>query len=109
MNHHAALLSAVCFFLFQTLTAAQTNDYAMWFQPGAQITRVRPPLSRIAHYLTNSQFSTTMVVPRVSTGSGYHAVWPGLENDADSFVFQNVISDSKVAGEWEFFVEYCCP
>jgi len=49
-----------------------------------------------------------MIVPKVSTNSGFHAVWPGLENTANNFVYQNVIADSKTPGQWNFFVEYCC-
>lgn len=48
------------------------------------------------------------MVPAVSTGTGLHAIWPGLENDGNSFVYQNVLGDSESAGEWEFWVEYCC-
>lgn len=49
-----------------------------------------------------------MVVPALSKGSGAHGVWPGIQNDNSGFVFQSVISDSKVPGTWQFFVEYCC-
>jgi len=49
-----------------------------------------------------------MIVPKVSTNAGLHAVWPGLENTANNFVYQNVIADSKSPGQWQFFVEYCC-
>jgi hypothetical protein len=59
-------------------------------------------------YLTPFQFQSTMIVPALSTGSGYHAVWPGLENASDGFVYQNIVSDSNGAGQWEFWVEYCC-
>ena len=58
--------------------------------------------------LTVSQLQSTVVVPAVSTGAGYHATWPGLENDSGEFVYQNVISDSNGAGSWQFWIEYCC-
>jgi len=92
MSYLAALACVVFFTLLQTLTDAQGASYAMWFQPGVQITKL----------------SSTMVVPKVSTGSGYHAIWPGLENDSNSFVYQNVLSDSMGTGRWMFWVEYCC-
>ncbi|KAL5329093.1 hypothetical protein ACEPPN_002602 [Leptodophora sp. 'Broadleaf-Isolate-01'] len=49
-----------------------------------------------------------MIVPALSKGSGAHGVWPGIQNENSGFVFQSVISDSKVPGTWQFFVEYCC-
>jgi len=67
-------------------------DVAFWFQPNVAVTR----------------FQATMVVPALSKGSGAHGVWPGIQNDNSGFVFQSVISDSKVPGTWQFFVEYCC-
>ncbi|KAG4431263.1 hypothetical protein IFR05_013251 [Cadophora sp. M221] len=39
-----------------------------------------------------------MVVPALSKGSGAHGVWPGIQNENSGFVFQSVISDSKVPG-----------
>ena len=62
----------------------------------------------ISNNLTASQLQSTVVVPAVSTGAGYHAIWPGLENDSGGFVYQNVISDSNGAGSWQFWIEYCC-
>ncbi|KAL2075699.1 hypothetical protein VTL71DRAFT_642 [Oculimacula yallundae] len=49
-----------------------------------------------------------MIVPALSKGSGAHGVWPGIQNENAGFVYQSVISDSKVPGTWQFFVEYCC-
>lgn len=49
-----------------------------------------------------------MIVPAFSNGTGVHAVWPGLENDSNGFVYQNVISDSNGLGKWQFWMEYCC-
>jgi hypothetical protein len=62
----------------------------------------------LGNNLTASQLQSTVVVPAVSTGAGYHAIWPGLENDSGGFVYQNVISDSNGAGSWQFWIEYCC-
>jgi len=76
----------------QSCANAQSNADALWFQPGATITNLQ----------------STVIVPAVSTGAGYHAIWPGLENDSGDFVYQNVISDSNVAGSWQFWIEYCC-
>ncbi|CAG8956478.1 hypothetical protein HYFRA_00003864 [Hymenoscyphus fraxineus] len=70
---------------------ASTSD-AVWFLPNAPITR----------------YQVTVIVPAVSPGGGYHAVWPGLQNEAGTFVFQSVIADSKSPGSWKFWVEYCC-
>ncbi|KAH8672646.1 hypothetical protein BGZ60DRAFT_526948 [Tricladium varicosporioides] len=86
------LLSLSCIFMLQGIALAQNSADAFWFLPGVPITK----------------FSTTMVVPSVSPGSGYHAVWPGLENSGGSFVYQSVVSDSKGVGSWKFWVEYCC-
>ncbi|KAE8451492.1 hypothetical protein EG329_003565 [Mollisiaceae sp. DMI_Dod_QoI] len=49
-----------------------------------------------------------MTVPSLSRGFGAHSVWPGIQNDDDTFVFQSVVSDTRVPGTWQFFVEYCC-
>ncbi|KAF8866897.1 hypothetical protein BDZ45DRAFT_683106 [Acephala macrosclerotiorum] len=59
------------------------------------------PLCR--HY-----FQVTITVPSLSRGFGAHGVWPGIQNSDDALVFQSVISDSRVPGIWQFFVEYCC-
>ena len=49
-----------------------------------------------------------MIVPAVSSGTGVHGIWPGLENDSGRFVYQNVVSDQNIAGQWQFWIEYCC-
>lgn len=104
------MATATYFFLIQT-AIAQTASYAMWFLPGASITSVGPRarISWIGVRLTFlSQFTTTMIVPSLSIGSGLHGIWPGLENDSDGFVFQDVVGDSKILGQWQFWEEYCC-
>ncbi|RDW68319.1 hypothetical protein BP5796_08976 [Coleophoma crateriformis] len=53
-----------------------------------------------------TRFESTMVAPAVSTGSGSHSAWPGLEPESESFVYQNVLIDS--GNQWYFFTEYCC-
>jgi len=92
MIYLVALGVALCVCLFQTVANAQSMSYAMWFQPGAQITK----------------FQATMVIPEAAAGPGFHGIWPGLENDSEGFVYQNVVSDSNGPGLWEFFIEYCC-
>jgi len=49
-----------------------------------------------------------MIIPEAAAGPGFHGIWPGLENDSEGFVYQNVVSDSNGPGLWEFFIEYCC-
>ncbi|KUJ21840.1 uncharacterized protein LY89DRAFT_729341 [Mollisia scopiformis] len=73
------------------LSFVHGND-TLWFNADAGITK----------------FQVTMIVPSISRGLGSHGVWPGLQNDDDTFVFQSVVSDSRVPGTWQFFVEYCC-
>lgn len=50
---HLALLIGVLFCHLQTLVSAQTSAYAMWFQPGVQVTRVNSPKCPVRMYLTN--------------------------------------------------------
>ncbi|TVY29429.1 hypothetical protein LHYA1_G001862 [Lachnellula hyalina] len=90
MNAITILVSALCLALLQFSVRAD-SAHAFWFLPSAPITR----------------FQSTMVVPS-TPGGGLHAVWPGLENESEGFVFQSVLSDSNGAGSWTFFVEYCC-
>ncbi|RDL39728.1 Uncharacterized protein BP5553_04068 [Venustampulla echinocandica] len=84
----AFLVGAACL----NIANAQVTSDTLWFLPGVPITR----------------YAATVVVPAVSPGPGYHAVWPGLENNNAGFVYQSVISDSKGVGSWQFWVEYCC-
>jgi len=91
-KYATALVVALCLCVFQSLANAQTSSYAMWFQPGVTITKL----------------TSTMIVPAFSNGTGTHAVWPGLENDSNGFVYQNVISDVNGLGKWQFWMEYCC-
>ncbi|TVY32737.1 hypothetical protein LSUB1_G007981 [Lachnellula subtilissima] len=90
MNAITILVSALCLAVLQFSVQAE-SAHAFWFLPSAPITR----------------FQSTMVVPS-TPGGGLHAVWPGLENESEGFVFQSVLSDSNGAGSWTFFVEYCC-
>ncbi|KAF4631606.1 hypothetical protein G7Y89_g6522 [Cudoniella acicularis] len=92
MNLITFLISASCICLCHAFAAAQSSADAFWFLPNAPITK----------------YSATVVVPAVSTGIGFHAVWPGLENTTGGFVYQSVISDSNGVGSWQFWVEYCC-
>ena len=62
----------------------------------------------ICNKANNNQYQVTVVVPAVSPGKGLHGVWPGLQNQAGSFVYQSVIADSNSPGAWQFWVEYCC-
>jgi hypothetical protein len=105
MISRTTLVGVLFFFSFEIFANAQ---YTMWFQPGVQITKASESVHKSLFYLTPFQFQSTMIVPALSTGSGYHAVWPGLENASDGFVYQNIVSDSNGAGQWEFWVEYCC-
>ncbi|KAH8599782.1 hypothetical protein B0O99DRAFT_321760 [Bisporella sp. PMI_857] len=92
-NHNLTLLVGLLYLCFlHSIANAQNAAYAMWFQPGVLITKI----------------TSTVIVPKVSTGKGFHALWPGLQNSANNFVYQNVIADSKSPGTWQFFIEYCC-
>jgi len=93
MKPRAALAVAASLILSPKFAHAQAASSAsFWFVPGVAITK----------------FETTMIVPALSSGSGVHGAWPGIENADGNFVYQSVISDSKQAGSWEFWVEYCC-
>ncbi|KAE9378733.1 hypothetical protein N431DRAFT_460066 [Stipitochalara longipes BDJ] len=70
---------------------AHGQDYVLWFQPGAQITRL----------------ASTMLVPSVPpVNTGFHAIWPGLQPTDDSFVFQNVVDDDQPVGKWAYSTWY---
>ncbi|CZR57000.1 uncharacterized protein PAC_06889 [Phialocephala subalpina] len=85
----ATVLVVLLLCLVQSFTVGSNT---LWFDPYAGIT----------------QFQVTMTVPSLSRGFGAHGVWPGIQNSDDTFVFQSVVSDSRVPGTWQFFVEYCC-
>jgi len=90
---NGVLLAGAAFVgLFQSFAKADTNSYSLFFQPGVTIT----------------SFQSTLVVPPLSAGSGTHAVWPGLENDALTLVYQNVVNDSPAAGQYVIWIEECC-
>ncbi|EPE32929.1 hypothetical protein GLAREA_05941 [Glarea lozoyensis ATCC 20868] len=77
---------------WQSQSDAAVSSNVFWFLPNAPITR----------------YQVTVVVPAVSPGKGLHGVWPGLQNQAGSFVYQSVLADSNSPGAWQFWVEYCC-
>lgn len=86
----------------------RAQDYVLWFQPGAQITRVNPIfLYQVGVKLTRIQLASTMLVPSVPpVNTGFHAIWPGLQPTDNSFVFQNVVDDDQPVGKWAYSTWY---
>jgi len=106
MRSLAVLVGLAYFGLSLTFASAQTVD-GLWLEPGAAITKVCQLQFPVWTTLILQQFQATVVVPALPSGSGYHGVWAGIE-DASGTVYQTVIGDSKSAGSWEFWVEFCC-